>query len=251
MAVINEILESIGKGCLGRDYFFNADEFDIDDILPGLALSHREEEEGSPLTWDSGATKLVIIPNEENYVIKIPFEGSDECSCDCSAVCECCDCSVCMYSNRWDCSQIQSASRSSYSGAPTANGWDYCAAELLNYEAAEDEDLADCFAKVELICTIHSHPIYKQEKAELYSDHNHKYEEGDERTSSTREYCNRNNIHIFNLIWQSDFIDYFGFEKFNAFMDFINNSSINDLHCGNVGYIGDRPVLIDYSGFYS
>ena len=39
-------------------------------------------------------------------------------------------------------------------------------------------------------------------------------------------------------------------EKADELFEFLNESDINDLHSGNIGYIGNRLVLIDYSGYH-
>ena len=37
----------------------------------------------------------------------------------------------------------------------------------------------------------------------------------------------------------------------NKLLEFIRTVGINDLHDGNIGYIENRPVLVDYSSFDS
>lgn len=45
------------------------------------------------------------------------------------------------------------------------------------------------------------------------------------------------------------FLDYLGLEKYHSLCSFCINNRISDLHSGNIGFIFDRPVLIDYSTY--
>lgn len=38
-------------------------------------------------------------------------------------------------------------------------------------------------------------------------------------------------------------------KELDAFINFLEEHKINDLHCGNVGEVGGKPVLIDYAGY--
>ena len=57
-------------------------------------------------------------------------------------------------------------------------------------------------------------------------------------------------VYGFNICWLKDFLEFFGEEILKQLNKFIDAYGINDLHTSNVGYIGNRPVLIDYSGYF-
>lgn len=44
------------------------------------------------------------------------------------------------------------------------------------------------------------------------------------------------------------FLDYLGKEEYMDFCTFCYDNGVSDFHAGNVGFINDRPVVIDYSG---
>ena len=46
------------------------------------------------------------------------------------------------------------------------------------------------------------------------------------------------------------FVEKYGYEEFMKIADFLEWNEINDLHSGNIGYIGDRIIFIDYAGYY-
>ena len=58
-------------------------------------------------------------------------------------------------------------------------------------------------------------------------------------------------FYIFNMEWLSDAFHFYGEKIFHKLLEFIRTVGINDLHDGNIGYIGNRPVLVDYSSFDS
>lgn len=65
------------------------------------------------------------------------------------------------------------------------------------------------------------------------------------------EYPNYNSINL-PIKWLKNAIAYHGAKRVVKFLKFIiGELKINDLHGGNVGYIGERPVVFDLSGYYS
>lgn len=46
------------------------------------------------------------------------------------------------------------------------------------------------------------------------------------------------------------FVEKYGYEEFQKIAEFLEWNGVNDLHCGNVGVIGEKIVFIDYGGFY-
>ena len=71
----------------------------------------------------------------------------------------------------------------------------------------------------------------------------------EEDLEKVRSLCSSNNYDCFNTIWLSDVFNFFGEQLFYKLMNFIADCDIRDLHNGNIGYIGMRPVLVDYSSF--
>ena len=89
-----------------------------------------------------------------------------------------------------------------------------------------------------------------QERATVYSDF-HKdlsYTEKDITVPKARSYdkIRRETGNTPPFAWYLKAVQYHGYRKVvNLFKTLIENG-IRDLHKGNVGFIGDRPVLIDY-----
>lgn len=217
---IEEIFEALQESWL--DEYAEFTEDDVEDF---------KEDYVPDVEWDYGASKLVFMPPESKFVIKIPFRGQNECVfgendelLDYKDFCE-------------------------FSGA--RDGWDYCHTELIIYNSAEEKELDQCFAKTSLIGKVKGYPIYQQEKAKIFGHTCNESEYSKEKTGSTEKKCKELDVNNFNSCWLSDFIDYYGNELFVKFMLFLKEMRINDLHRDNLGYINGRPVLVDYSGFMS
>ena len=180
----------------------------------------------------SGVSKVAIIPKEKNYVIKIPYYGKYR------------------KSNGIKCFDpyFSSISKSS----------DYCKSEEIIYNKAKANGLDTFFAEIEQIGKIKSIPIYVQRKAVIFEDVH--YPEDDEE-----ENLNEHEISIFKTIttkysdlvedeylplsWMKDFICSYGELAFDKLYNFLSDNNIQDLHSENIGYICERPVLVDFSGF--
>ena len=180
----------------------------------------------------SGVSKVAIIPKEKNYVIKIPYYGKYR------------------KSNGIKCFDP-------YFSSISKSG-DYCKSEEIIYNKAKANGLSAFFAEIEQIGKIKSIPIYVQRKAVIFEDVH--YPEDDEE-----ENLNEHEISIFKTIttkysdlvedeylpisWMKDFIFFYGELAFDKLYSFLSDNNIQDLHSENIGYICERPVLVDFSGF--
>ena len=180
----------------------------------------------------SGVSKVAIIPKEKNYVIKIPYYGKYR------------------KSNGIKCFDP-------YFSSISKSG-DYCKSEEIIYNKAKANGLGTFFAEIEQIGKIKSIPIYVQRKAIIFEDVH--YPEDDEE-----ENLNEHEISIFKTIttkysdlvededlplsWMKDFICSYGELAFDKLYNFLSDNNIQDLHSENIGYICEKPVLVDFSGF--
>lgn len=211
---IKKILKAL-ENCDFDDLDDNEDAFYDQIVFP------FNEAYGEKIPYASGATKGVLIFEKLKCVIKIPFRYDSNCDGD------------------------------QFIGADCDNGWDYCEAEANLYSSAEDEKVEQCFAGTEFIGCVNDYPIYKQELATIYSS-------SDTSTTSTHtkedeetveSICDTSNYNCFNTYWLGDAFVYYGEKVFYQLMNFLRDYDIRDLHNGNIGYIGMKPVLVDYSGF--
>ena len=184
-----------------------------------------------------GATKLVLIPLDEDnqYVIKIPYTGSFSYYSG-------------YYSSYYN---NYHHGREDYweffAAEDDERPWDYCAGERNRYIIAKEAGFAQCLAKTELLGYINDYPVYIQEKCTVFNNckHNHKHSKYEKLITSS--YCKYYDI---NTDWLTDFRLYYGINMLVNFINFIQEKNWDDdLRDENIGYINNRPVLIDYSGF--
>lgn len=221
---IMQILNSFNNCCFDElsDYIFD------DDFVSKVDYSTIFNRAETRL----GATKGVFILPDKDYVVKIPFEGYEDCG---------------FQLNQY---------------ADEDDGWDYCKVEANRYTAAAEEGLGEFFAETYCIGHVQRHPIYVQERAKAFN-HIVDFEE----FKITQEVKNSAEIANSKLssghyggeclsdTWVAILFQYckeklLNFEeKLSNLYQFISDFTINDLHTGNVGVVGNRPVLIDYSSY--
>ena len=178
-----------------------------------------------------GSSKLVFIPKDENYVIKIPYTGDS-------------------YTDEND--NIIDYTFAHANPESKKFRWDYCLAETLLWRNAKRSKVHHAFAKERILGFINNHPIYIQQRAEVYAESNKYNSASNKERNKTLSCCYKHNVRIFQeegVSWQSDMLEYYGQNIFLKIMHFIEDFKISDLHESNLGYIDGRPVIIDYSGF--
>lgn len=110
---------------------------------------------------------------------------------------------------------------------------DYCALEQSLYA-----DCADKYKKymvpVEYIGKINNTCIYAQDKIEIIED--------SEETEDI--------VTIKNSEWYYYAIELYSKKEVDNFLAYCKTLSIFDLRNGNIGYLNDKPVLIDYGGYF-
>lgn len=172
---------------------------------------------GNGLAITSGETKVVIIFDDENWVIKIPFNFVGV-----------------KPSYRYD---------------------DFCRIEAKNYKRAVEKNLERFFAPMYFLgkyefedgCCNFSCPIYIMEKIEVNEDVNSDYAasnyEGDEDDYDDYDFSGEDGAMIcLESSWTVD-------ETINLW-DFLCDCNINDVHTGNIGLDGNgKYVICDYSGY--
>lgn len=237
---INYILDSF-KDCSFTELTYN--NF-IELIVQELYEDFYEE-------YFNGATKLVFTLPNKDYVIKIPFCGDYGYE----------EVVIGSYigddGERYEEYDDERVFRE-FSGARSVFGescdWDYCKTEELTYQKAKQYRVEEYFAETICIGKVHGHPIYVQEKVEIFD------EVGPKTAVSVKEkayltvdeelggyYPDR-----LPVAW---IVDLFKItekmrSKRNSFFRFLKENRIYDLHSENVGYTYDGiPVLLDYSSF--
>lgn len=139
----------------------------------------------------------------------------------------------------------------------TSTRTDYCQIELENYNSAKEYGVERILLPVyHMGTTNHGIPVYLQP---MFS-----YSEGDTShkvRSQNRERVKQIHRSFIDKVryncywapprpWTARAIQIYGKSFMRKFEKWTVARRINDLHSGNVGYLGRRPIIIDYAGFY-
>lgn len=141
----------------------------------------------------------------------------------------------------------------------------YCVKEYENYSLVANEGLEMFVANIERLTEYEGFIFYVMERAEC------DYEETCttmqnylvEQAIADGEYDGDRDVAYDDLYWtgDSDRVDAFLEAYYNAesnhvatmwglFSTLCSKHKINDIHAGNIGRIGERWVLVDYSGYF-
>ena len=133
--------------------------------------------------------------------------------------------------------------------------YNYCKLEADTYSNAKTEGYECYFAQMEYLLSFGDIEVYVQEKVDVFDQGEYIFScEGDYSDEHynlieeiSKSYCSGDCI---PLDWMADFTAYYSDAELDDFFYFLDNHNINDLHDSNIGYIGTRPVVFDYSGWY-
>lgn len=242
-------------------------ELDSIDLITNGANSKLAEDDDDYFrtccSWESrcGATKIVLFPPNEDYIIKIPINGYTMCKDD--YIEHWCDkhnvelglyeCDSQGYYDIMDaidedyCTGIDTFDY--YTGAANSeNGWDYCLTEVELSKHAINAGLDDFFACTELLFYYYGYPIYVQPKCVIEYDQDDFAVSEEERRKSNAALidCYRSGL---GIDWLARALKFYGEKAVKRFLGFLEANHIGDLHNENRGLFHNRPVLVDYSGY--
>ena len=181
----------------------------------------------------AGVSKLVIIPDKIDYVIKIPFNGQYE------AVYE-----DGFYTGYDDFIPFHRAGVKFDSCE-----WDYCETELEIYARARDYAVEGFFDRTEFFVCVNHRPIYIQEKATSMEDWCGEEKESSPEAKNNYCYCKPEHEYI-PRDWVEQAIDFYGLDNVIRLKNFIDDYCLRDFHAGNIGYTFEgKPIIIDYAGW--
>ena len=167
-----------------------------------------------------GATKLCIVPKNADFVIKWSITYYDD-----------------------------------------SDDWDEALEEVSIYNKAVEAGLGMFFPKTEVFCVVNGTTFVIQEKIDFSAlntpdskESKYKYQT---RTVSPVIIEKMDNCFYqmkrgreLNPLWASMAIVLYGKRKCKALCKFIIENSINDLHYSNIGYLKDKPIILDFSGYH-
>lgn len=204
-------------------------EEDVDELISDITVDD--------FNYETGATKCVIIPEDTDFVIKIPFNATISSCDDCEYWQECFNCN-------------HSCPNHSFKNGGGSNHDNYCALEEELYSIIKKKysQFIGFFLPVKKICEVDDYPIYIQKKAEIFEN---KIYPTSENSKEKVESC-RSFLVTAPVEWLAKCLEDMNndLDMYNDFLNMLIDLDINaDLHRGNVGYYNGHAVLIDYAGF--
>lgn len=231
-----EVLKFVETFDLNAEGYFTED--DVDYFLSKIDENSTEKDYNLDYSYETGASKCVIIPENKDYVIKIPFNGR------------------CIY-NWYD--EMEEEEEEKYTGYEdftgtegVCNNYDYCSKEVdlfyeVKYDYPDYPEFKDFLLPIKEITRVNDYPIYVQPKATLF------YASGINVSEESVKTVSSNTINISAPIkWLAKCLEDLGndLDLYEQFVQMLSDTGIKrDLHSGNVGIYNNHAVIIDYAGF--
>lgn len=203
---------------------FGAHDYDNSEIESAIAIQLPSCIKASV---ESGVSKVVIVPRNLPFVIKIPFNGQF----------------------LWDDDDDEEEHFYPYHSAGPDGSYDYCARELKLIERAEYFGWGFMVPHAEYLTYICDRPVYIQEKVRCGA-RGQTSENSLERARKIDRYYKYGPEE-----WRAAVIEKYGEAIWRSFVDWCRSapedySMLDDLHSANVGIAYDgRPVILDVGGF--
>lgn len=218
----NEIARYVESFHLNYNNAFT--ESDVDDFICSIDTKRVPE-----FDYEAGATKLVIMPEDRDYVIKIPFTG--------------------CYDEWGDYTPFYGAEDAGF-------GADYCEAEQIYYSEARRAGYEKFFMKVYCVHSVERYPIYVQEKVDEFCRYTSYANQKKYISNESLKTVASNNLEVKTQLpkyWLASCLTVLNGdeERLMGFVEFLEKTGIKtDLHGGNLGYFKGRPVIVDYGGYH-
>lgn len=135
---------------------------------------------------------------------------------------------------------------------------DYCELELANYNHAKEYRVEKCLLPIEYIGTtesgipIYIQPMYTTSQDQLDYNIVKKWERKCEslRRSPIIRKVKDGCLYSPPNLWVTRAVQIYGKAFMKSFQVWSHKYGVNDLHSGNVGYLGKQPIIIDYAGYH-
>ena len=168
----------------------------------------------------AGATKIVLVPDDTSYVIKVPFIGEES----------------------WDDEGYHAFDGGDYDNEE----YDYCAHEAYLYDQAEIFGCDQFFVPTMYLIMVEDIPVYIQTKI------NYIYFQRRATSKNTFRYASIKNSDVLIPEVGARLLEYYSMSEVATFLAFIKAFEINDLEASRNGEYVEafgRYVFWDYSGY--
>lgn len=235
-----KIVDILDKECGGKlsynaDFGYDSTEDSLNDGVQWDIEKALRKNNIEDFFFASGASKFVIVLEEEDFVIKIPYDGE-------------------YYWNYEEEDIVYEPFHKANLFTKVDYDWNYCEVERILYKRAKLAGVGQFFSGVVKIGEVEGRPVYAQEIAITYG-------EGGTSGREASEYAKNSFPSVSSKIytdchfhapedWLCAAIDIYGMDAINKLSQFIHDNQIADLHYENIGFSKDGlPVIMDYSSY--
>lgn len=135
---------------------------------------------------------------------------------------------------------------------------DYCALELANYNLGKKYRIEKCLLPIALVgelpcgLPIYTQPMYDRPHEALGWQDEEKLRErlGQLHNSPIVRKVQNGCYSCPQRLWIERAIQIYGKAFMRSFEKWSREGQVNDLHGGNVGWLGKQPIIIDYAGYH-
>lgn len=132
-----------------------------------------------------------------------------------------------------------------------------CHFSMVRYKIAQEMGVSAILLPVEFAgeskngIELYIQPKFKVAHCDLEWSENRRYNRYNSNVNERLAYKIMRNCYDSRLsrAWVESAIRVYGKRFMKRFEEFTRRCEVNDLHQANVGYIGNRPVIIDYAGY--
>lgn len=176
---------------------------------------------------NAGATRMVFIPEQYDFVIKVNFDGTETYN----------------YNN----DEVDGDDEFVF----RPYQFDYNDEEMNRIRVATEAGFGSLFLEMELVATVHNRDFYLQRKAthigfsSLITVSADSRKKSESMKNTPEDHC--------HVLWRARVIELYGESFWKNLVKWDEVEVIrlfDDMHGGNYGYCGDRPVFVDVGGFY-
>ena len=202
--------------CLPEE--FDSDS-DYDDYRDSSKMEEIESKVGH-VDFRGGASRLVLVPENHDFVIKVDFDGQS----------------------------VWNEREENLFFVPYQH--QYSSKEYERTEKAKENGFSQLFLDMELVTVIHERKFYLQRKAQVIGWNfgpvvSEESLEKSRSMSGMEKEC--------HFVWRATVVEFYGEQFWHDFIEWNYANFIgilDDVHGGNYGYRNGRPVFVDVAGFY-
>ena len=142
-----------------------------------------------------------------------------------------------------------------------SDDWDEALDEVSIYNKAVEAGLGMFFPKTEIFCVVNGVTFVIQEKIDFSAlntpsnkENRYTYQAKTVSPAIVEKmndcFCSLYRGRNLDYTWASMAIVLYGKRKCKALCKFIAQYEINDLHASNIGYLKNKPIILDFSGYH-